>query len=186
MRTNITLFALVTILLFSCSPENEDFVQNDAVENFEIIIIDGGVTGDPTATTCTETTDLIAGQNTVVGTVDITYDPANDTYTITYTTENGWELEETHLWVGDCANRPANNPGNPLIGQFPFSESHTGGTTTFTYTIDGANLNTIGCLAAHASVDGPNGENETAWGNGLPYGGNSWAMYFEYDFSECQ
>ena len=35
MRTIITLFALATIMLFSCSRENEDFVQNDTVENLD-------------------------------------------------------------------------------------------------------------------------------------------------------
>lgn len=186
MKSYITLFIVAVGLIFSCSPDNDELYTDNPVENFEIIIIDGGVTGDTTGNTCTETTDLIAGQNTVVGTVDVTYDPATNTYTVTYTTDNGWELDETHLWIGDCANRPANNPGNPLIGQFPYSESHASGTTTYSYTIDGSGLDTVGCLAAHASVDGPNGENETAWGNGLPYGGSNWAMYSEYDFSECQ
>ena len=185
MRINITLLVLAFAFLFSCSPDNDEIIVDGLVVDREIIIIDGGTTGDPTAAECIATTDLIAGQNTVVGTVDVVYDPVNDTYTITYTTENGWELDETHLWIGDCANRPANNPGNPLIGHFPYAETHADGTTTYTYTVDGASLNIIGCVAAHASVDGPNGENETAWGDGLPYGGNSWAMYFEYDFSSC-
>lgn len=181
MNVKITLILAICIGLFSCSVDNEEIIVPSPTADLET---PGG--GDPDPTFCTISTDLIAGQNILVGTVDVTYDSGNSTITVTYTTTGGWTLEESHLWVGECAERPSNNPGNPLIGQFPYSEEHTG-ETTYSYILDMTteNLDTIGCVAAHAVVNGSNGENETAWADGLAYGGNSWAMYFEYDFSTC-
>ena len=66
-----------------------------------------------------DTKDIYAGQHVYVGTVNFVYDPVSQTMDVTYTMDAGWTLEETHLWIQDCNNLPTNNPGNPIISQFP-------------------------------------------------------------------
>ncbi|HEX2684767.1 MAG TPA: hypothetical protein VHL77_12570, partial [Ferruginibacter sp.] len=94
---------------------------------------------------------LIAGQTMNAGSVTVTND-ASYIY-VTYTTTNGWVLTETHLYVGDCALIPVNNPGNPIPGQFPYSGTHAN-LTTYTYQIPISAIpaGSCGCIAAHAVV----------------------------------
>ena len=136
---------------------------------------------------CTpEEVTLIAGQSINAGTVTV-YNDANYIY-VTYTTANGWLLTQTHLYVGDCALIPVNNPGNPIPGQFPYSGTHNN-ITTYTYQIPISKIpaGSCGCIAAHAVVVQVNGSNQvinqqTAWGNGtrINMTGGNWGMKFDY------
>jgi hypothetical protein len=129
---------------------------------------------------------LIAGQTIDAGTVTVSND-AEYIY-VTYTTANGWFLTQTHLYVGDCALIPINNPGNPIPGQFPYSSTHNR-IDSYTYQIPLSKIpeGTCGCIAAHAvvvQVDG-NGNSvnqQTAWGNGvrINLSGGNWGMKFDY------
>ena len=139
----------------------------------------------PGACTPTEVT-LIAGQTMDAGTVNVSND-ANYIY-VTYTTTNGWVLTQTHLYVGDCALIPVNNPGNPIPGQFPYVSSHNN-VTTYTYQIPISAIpsGACGCIAAHAVVKQYNSSNQlintqTAWGNGvrINLSGGNWGMKFDY------
>ena len=177
MKFNITLLALASILLFSCSPDNEDLYVNDPVENFEIIIIDGGVTGDPSATSFQ--TDLMAGQNIVSGIV--TVDVVDGNVVTSYSTDSDWVIEETHLYIGPLSGLPTTGSGNPKIGHFPYANTHPVGTTDVDYTGPALLEGECVYVAAHAVVTNTvTGETETAWAFGDPIGGNSWAMTFEY------
>ena len=180
------LLMLSVLALISCSKEALE-TQNE--ENVSINETPQDRRLDPTEQNETEPvteTQLVAGQNTVVGDVFITLDEIAGTVTVTYET-TGWEIEETHLYVGSEDGRPANNPGNPLIGQFPIAGEHAPGTTSVSYTVLIADLDIdpadpcIAIVAAHAVVNDGNGNEETAWGDGREYGGNSWAMYFFID-----
>ena len=177
------LLMLSVLALISCSKEALE-TQNDQNVSLDETTQDRRL--DPTEQNETEPvteTQLVAGQNTVVGDVFIAYDEVAGTLTVTYET-TGWEIEETHLYVGSEDNRPANNPGNPLIGQFPIAGEHDPGTTTVSYEVLIADLDLVdgcsGIVAAHAVVNDGNGNEETAWGDGAEYGGNSWAMYFYF------
>ena len=149
--------------------------------NKEIIL---GREGDPVCVP-TEVT-LIAGQTINSGTVTVSND---GTYIyVTYTTTNGWKLSQTHLYVGDCALIPVNNPGNPIPGQFPYTASHSN-VTTYTYQVPLSQIppGSCGCIAAHAVVKLYNASNqqigqETAWGNGvrINMSGGNWGMKFDY------
>ena len=170
MKAKITLFFLAAIVMASCSVENEETYPNETTVNLET---PGG--DDPII--C-YSTNLIAGQNMTIGTVS--YSSDGTTVTITYTiTDSDWTIDLTHLWIGDCNDLPTNNPGNPLVGQFPYSESHPGA-TEYSYTIDVSTLDGF-CVAAHAEAIGPT--SETAWAEGMPFEGNNWAMYF--DVTNC-
>ena len=176
MRSIITLFALATILLFSCSPENEDYIQNDTVENFEIIIIDGGVTGDPTATS--SQTDLMAGQNLFSGIV--TVDVVDGNVQVTYSTDPDWVIKKTHLYIGEFNNIPTEGNGNPQNGQFPYKGTHNQ-VSEVVYIGPAISQGECTFVAAHAEVlNIVTGQSQTAWGSGIPIGGDGWAMAFEY------
>lgn len=129
---------------------------------------------------------LVAGQTIDAGTVTVSND-ANYIY-VTYTTTNGWVLTQTHLYVGDCALIPVNNPGNPLPGQFPYVSTHNN-ITTYTYQvpISAIPLEGCGCIAAHAVVKKYDSANQlldtqTGWGNGVRINltGGNWGMKFDY------
>jgi hypothetical protein len=129
---------------------------------------------------------LLAGQTMDAGTITVTND--NDFIYVTYTTTNGWVLSQTHLYVGDCALIPVNNPGNPLPGQFPYTATHNN-LTSYTYQIPISSiaLESCGCIAAHAVVKKYNASNQlidtqTGWGNGvrINLSGGNWGMKFDY------
>ena len=130
--------------------------------------------------------DLIAGQTMVAGTVSVTNDESN--IYVTYTTTGNWVLTQTHLYVGDCALIPVNNPGNPIPGQFPYSGSHSNLTSvTYTVPISAIPPGSCGCIAAHGVVkelnaNGGTIQTQTGWGNGvrINLSGGNWGMKFDY------
>lgn len=137
-------------------------------------------------------TDLMAGQNTLAGSVCVTMD--DDSLDVTYSTVDGWGLDEVHVWVGDnLDDLPTNGGGNPQVGLFPYGSEDLGGVTSYTVEVPLSDLggellcDTVYYLASHAvvSMDGEGEQTETAWGNGGPVGGNSWAMVSEHSF-ECE
>jgi hypothetical protein len=140
---------------------------------------------------------LFAGQTTNVGTVCVDNDLSN--LTVTYTTVDGWKLEETHLFVGSSLTEvPKTQTGNPKIGLFPYgTDSLPANTTTSTITIPIGDFGAGGTacasktltLAAHAVVAKVNSDGsirrETAWGSGTRFATKgSWATYFTYQ-TQC-
>jgi hypothetical protein len=173
MKIKSTLLLLLIVLIAGCSTENDEIIQESITADR---LADLG--NDPVL--CTQT-DLIAGQNQTIGTVSVYTD--GTTVTVCYDVIAGWTIDATHLYIGDCADRPSNNPGNPMIGQFPYSTEHPEA-TTFCYEIDQSTLPSgVICVAAHAEAEGTS--SETAWGCCIPYGGASWAMYFEVNLGAC-
>ena len=121
--------------------------------------------------------DLYAGQNILIGTLEVAN--YNDNVYVTYKTTGDWILKKTHLFVGDSSDLPLNNGGNPKVERFPYKRSHPNGTQEFTHV--GPEVYNSMCYfhAAHAEVVNGNGQSESAWAEGDPLGGNSWAMGFE-------
>ena len=153
--------------------------------------------------------DLWAGQNINVGNLNVKVDGTD--LVVTYTiTEPGWELIETHLYVGKT------NPKvdlNSAPGQFPYSEEHDPAVLTVTYIIPISGIDSyslkggkkwvadddpgIGSedkiyIAAQAEVriqtgvDPDTGEpvyqEESVWAEGDPIRPDkNWAMYFEFE-----
>lgn len=129
---------------------------------------------------------LIAGQTMTAGTITVSNDA--DFIYVTYTTTNGWVLTQTHLYVGDCALIPVNNPGNPIPGQFPYKAVHNN-ITSYTYTVPISQIPAggCGCIAAHSVVKQLNGsggtiQTQTGWGQGtlINLTGGNWGMKFDY------
>jgi hypothetical protein len=178
----LVAFAICSISLFSCKKESTDHVPYiTEVGN------DGGG-GRETNPNCLPTTvSLIAGQNMTAGSVTVVND---DTYIyVTYNTAEGWVLTQTHLYVGQVAQLPMANNGNPKPGQFPYKTTHNN-VTNFTYTIPLSALGTGGCgtIAAHAAVkqfDASGNtllQTQTGWGAGTPItsGAGNWGTRFDY------
>lgn len=168
---------LVAGILVMASCSNEPYEGNDS-SNFIIDLpgqIDDGITsGDENL----YEDDLIAGQNMDAGSVVITLD-ANGNLVVTYNGE-GWEIYETHLYIGAEEDMPTNTNGSPKIGHFPYGDTFTVGQTEVSYTGPGLETGECVYVAAHAVVvNTTTGQTETAWAAGLPMGGNSWAMGFE-------
>ncbi len=127
-----------------------------------------------------ETVDLIAGGNQVIGNVTVTNDTTN--IYVTYTTIDGWLLNETHLQVAEeIADIPQTKKGNPKVGKFDNSNIHDPCVTQVEYTIlNDYTTGDVVIIAAHAAVDGPT-TYESAWGNGTEFAEDrNWAMYFTY------
>jgi|SaaInl7_200m_RNA_FD_contig_21_2389210_length_544_multi_10_in_0_out_0_1 hypothetical protein len=130
------------------------------------------------------TVDFIAGQHYNAGLVEAI---ANDgVLTIYIMTDNGWALEETHVYVGTAA------PKKSSPGRFPYKHEDLGNAYIDVYTISlddfdvecGADL----YIAVHAVVKGIDNEygEETAWGEGdYIRAGKNWAMYFTQTV-ECE
>jgi len=135
---------------------------------------------------CYTEVNLIAGQNYNAGIVS--YAIINNELVVTYTSTGGWEIDATHLFVGDCEAIPTNRSGNPKIGRFPYKSTEASGTTEVIWNIPISEFPVCGCISAHAelSLDTGNGtQNETGWAEGEQFLGNSWAMFYDYCVTEC-
>lgn len=131
------------------------------------------------------TATLWAGQHINSGNVTVAVDGEN--LVVTYGATGGWEILETHLYVGTLP------PTTSAPGQFPYKHEGLGGAVTDTYIIPLSNLG-VECgdtiyIAAHAALrkltgnvgGNPIYQQETGWGwggdGGIPFG-NNWARYF--------
>jgi len=74
--------------------------------------------------------DLLAGQHILAGNVTVSNDGQN--FHITFNTQDGWLINEVHVWIGEHLSAlPKNKGGNPMIGQFPYKASNLNGVTTY-------------------------------------------------------
>ncbi|MDY2587693.1 hypothetical protein [Winogradskyella aquimaris] len=190
--TFLASLALLTFLACSNEPISEDDVltRNDTTnENIEDSINEGSNVDSSSSENddapCV-TTALVAGQHHVAGTVSISIVDGN--LVVTYFTTEEWTLGTTHLSIGNCNDDwvPLNGAGNPQIGQFEFTEPTSTSDNEVVYIIalpDGFEGQDY-CFSAHAEVEGPTG-GETAWAEGEQFSGNSWAMYDEFNTSDC-
>ncbi|PWH83562.1 hypothetical protein DIS18_03130 [Algibacter marinivivus] len=180
----------LSILVFGCNIESVEQSKNQISakeespqkeQNFEL-----EESSNSTNTSSDEhcySVSLIAGQHYDIG--NVTVDIDGNILTITYVTNGDWVLNATHLHITNCEEDgfPTTGANNPKIGHFDYSGEHDNGTTEVIYTIDIGDITGELCFAAHAEVDGPS--EETAWAEGEDFGGNSWAMYFTADLTDC-
>jgi hypothetical protein len=187
MKKLLPAIALLCISLnfLSCKKETVSAPVEETSTDLQVepnLIIGGGE-----ETACAPTVvSLLAGQTIAAGTVSVTND-AQYIY-VTYTAANGYYLKQTHLYVGNCAAIPVNNPGNPIPGQFPYNSTHNN-ISTYTYQVPIAAIaaGSCGCIAAHSVVVKLNAsgqviEQQTGWGNGtqINSGSGNWGMKFDY------
>lgn len=187
----VSLFSL-SLLFFGCNVESltQSESQTQTItekkspkKNKDFNVEESNSSSDNTSQEHCYSVNLIAGQNYEIGTVTIDVD--GDNLIVTYSTTGDWVLHATHLHITNCEEGgfPVTGANNPKIGLFDYANEHEAGTTQVTYTIDIGDISGELCFAAHAEADGPS--EETAWAEGEDFGGNSWAMYFQADLSEC-
>lgn len=145
--------------------------------------------GPPAKLTISQTSqchDLMAGQSILAGQVCTSVDSTNH-LVVRYTTQNGWELKEAHLWSGETADGyPKTQTGNPKVGNFPYSSGTITGQTSFTFTVPLPSLSSFfedicaHCnqektlyMMAHAALQKLNGDGvtyqtQTGWSSGDP------------------
>ena len=137
----------------------------------------------------TQTVDLLAGGDQVVGNVTV-YNDSTNIY-VKYMTFDDWLLNETHVHVAEeLVDIPQTNKGNPTVGQFNNSTKHEPCVDEYIYTIPLSEIpltlesGTDIIIAAHAALDGTVDETttyESAWGNGTEFADDrNWAMYIIY------
>lgn len=190
---NITLqlFAFVTLLMLSCSPEQIEDTSLNLTLNPNFRVTESSSKDLDTHNRNAEEedhclfTNLIAGQHHIAGTVTVDID--GDNMIITYTTNEDWIIDATHLSIGNCDEQsiPTTGGGNPKVGHFEHSSSHSDGTNKVVYVLDLSVLDDNYCFAAHAEVSGLTG-GETAWAEGEDFEGNNWAMYVSALLSDCE
>jgi len=184
MKNYFTILLIAILPIISCSTDKADIVvlkqETTIVENSKIADL------DPAPNVC-HYVELIAGQHYNAGIVSIRVETGF--LIVTYETQGDWEIDETHLYVGELEGIPMTNSGNPKVGRFPYQGDHPDGTTNVEYRI---RLNTIPvcvAIAAHASltidVPGEPFQQETAWGEGTSFPGRNWGMYFEHCLNGC-
>ncbi len=121
---------------------------------------------------------LVINEKTTAGKVTVWNDAVN--LYVNYSTEDGWYLDKTCLYVGDCDI----NKMEP--DKFPHHYTHNPCVTTKTYTIPLAQLPKCVCIASYAEVvkfkDGVKGTCEKAWGFGDKI---DWGMKFGYCIQNC-
>ena len=147
MKTKALLFAISLVFLYSCSTDKEGITEDSA--NFEVVIPgnidDSGIGSDGDL----YTDDLVAGQYYDSGVVNVVQ--LNDNLVITYATEGYWQIDATHLYIGDLADLPINGAGNPMVGNFEHQGVHPDGTTLVTDITTDNNL-VVGTWAHFALV----------------------------------
>lgn len=135
------------------------------------------------------TVTLVAGQHIESGTVTVWNDATN--LYVKYATTGGWYLAETHVAVATTLDGIPQKNGNAAPGQFPYKTIHDPVVTEYTYVIPLAPYvaGTQLFVATHASVVLLNGgqivDQQTGWGNGDPFPGKNWGMYFNFTVQAC-
>ena len=171
----LLIASAMCLALFSCKKDNLDEIPSTTVNGKMKTGVSRSI-GDSTLVPTNMTVPLLAGQTSVAGSVNIVND--GTTLFVTYTTINGYTLDQLHLYVGEFVNAPQTNSGNPVPGHFPFNISFSTPVTTYTFQLPLANYPDCFIVAAH-SVVRQNGT-ETAWGSGTQFPGNNWGMYINY------
>lgn len=175
--SNMILPVVVLALLTACDREQASFTEPTVMAAVQVN------NGEATSF------DLFAGQTTDAG--DVSVEVVGQDLVVTFATQDGWELVESHLWVGESlSDMPQSRSGNPKIGNFPYASGDISGATSFSVVIPISELGgePYVCgkdfhLAAHAALRKPDGrggyQTETGWGDGQRMvERGSWATYF--------
>ena len=154
---------LILLLFVSCDTTDVPCFEDYVFDTAEVIDCD-----------TVFSTDLLAGQTIPVGSVNVSV--VDDDLLVNYTTTGDWVIDETHVFVGDCADIPLSGGCNPQFGLFPYTMDHNPAVQSYTYVIPVASLDSCFCFIAHAAVSNPvTGDEETAIGNGdYDFPGNRW------------
>lgn len=191
MKKIIFILAAAALFSIGCTSETpiEELEQTEGIYsdlNFRVETSNTrAASRNPSDDTPCSSTRLMAGQHIDAGIVS--FDVYEDEIMISYETSGDWDISAVHFSLRDCEELtfPSTGSGNPKIGQFEYASEHEDGINKVSYYFKIDELNSQFCIAAHAVVENANGEQETAWAEGMDFGGRSWAMYASVDLSDC-
>ena len=196
MNTKPRLLGFLCLsILFSCNTEQlrDDSIEQDYFKVTEYTVTETNSNRESQAIEYCFNVDLIAGQHIYIGSLGVTKSETD--LILTYATIPNWTIDVTHVSIGDCNEQwvPTTRSGNPKIGKFDYSSTHSDGINEVSYIISREATVEDFCFAAHAVVYNINGEEETAWaagldedGNPLTFSGNSWATYAQASLNDCE
>jgi hypothetical protein len=126
------------------------------------------------------TTDLVAGQNLVIGTVTVTND-SDYLYVHAEATLAGWVITETHVAAYTSLDEiPATKKGTPKVGQFDYDIESAIPLSEFSPCTEDLYL-AVHVVAQLHDSEGNVTQEETGWGDGTEFTDDcGWAMYFTY------
>lgn len=157
---NILLFIAAALVIISCqkqTPIQEEIATDLGYNSFKYGAVVNTLFGGQTIPVGTVTIDITGAPN----------DNIDDQIRIVFSTEGSdWYIKETHVIVtADAAEIPTNKPGNPRIGHFPYSSTHTGiGVQEVEYLTINYQTGGTFAVATHAVVyNDVTGQEETAW-----------------------
>ena len=142
------------------------------------------VAGIPTNGLCGSLTvsKFIAGQNYNAGNVYIAN--TEEKLYVSIVMDEGWELDCTHLFIGEFGDIPFNKSGNPQIGQFPFCNCFKKGTPKVTFEFNITDFNKSVAIVVHGEVSGTSCETAFAFGTQFP-NADRWGWYIDYTMGIC-
>lgn len=191
MLKKITLAVMALSMSYGCQKDEIEILPTNS---FEFSVITNDLTGLASRQSDTECfyVDLIAGQNYSAGKVaveKVLEDGIVYVY-ISYISNNGWIIKETHLYAGDVSGIPETRKGNPKPGVFEkkmgyeaniisdFEVEYKIVYTAFDGILDGDLFAAAHAVVVKYDTEGNETQRETAWGSGIGFDGDSWAMYF--------
>jgi len=125
-KIHIVVFFLSLFVFVTCD-KTESFPPDENNDTKEV-----------TSDSCTITTKLIADgptyDETCVGTDigQVTVFDDGDSISVSIALSvNGWVLNSTNIYIGPEPDIPATNPGNPIVGQFPYKDVHDPAVVSF-------------------------------------------------------
>lgn len=126
MKKIYLLKALVLLLFISsCAEDNSNQLeQNEKLDpNFKVY--EDVVNPNGREVEYCLTTNLIAGQHHIAGTLSVHRE--GELLIVTYTTNDDWVINATHLSIGNCEEQwvPTTGSGNPKVGKFEHSSEHS-------------------------------------------------------------
>jgi hypothetical protein len=183
----LSILALALIIMIGCNREDSLTSNVDGIaQRVDVNSVGSGQS-------CVQ---LTAGQTINSGSVcfddiDTDNDNVDDALQVCYTTTGGWEMTEVHFFIGTSMTQiPMTKSGNPIPGQFPYSQTFSTAQTNYCFTIPFSTLGftcpgpTKYVVAAHAAVRKQTSsggyETQTGWGAGtrITTKGN-WGTYFD-------
>lgn len=161
------LLCMAVILLFSCKKQGINEALDPTTEEYKMAQGPQYEKGKYV---------FWAAQNIDVGTVYI--NQRFSAVTIEIVMREGWKIAESHIHAEfNWTDIPMNDAGNPMIGHFNYQTTHIPLADHYCLTLN-EDFHGSFYIAIHADVY--NRWQESAWAEGQPFPGNSWATYIYY------
>ncbi len=201
-KSKLTLFCGVLMALSSCQ---KDFSTPDQSAISKTVTAGGLTLTSQIPTPCIQRS-LVAGQNTIVGTVDVAMGNQGELYLTYRITKPNVYLLEVHADIFRSIQQFQQDKkitgGGAVPGKFQYANAFTTQSKTTSYTViipkayvDKYMVNGMLFIATHAALS----TGDTAWagitkdgtkGSSLEdarqFPGSNWSVYFDFNTSQCQ